>query len=229
MFKRYDIAHGLLDALEGIDLPGRVHAWKNAQLNLQEGSTHFGFVFDQEAQISCRSGQFTLVPGMFFSIVGEGWVESRGSGLVISRLGYRGAFSIGGPIEPFGRLRYINGCSDSLLLSPVTKGDPCLNLLHIPRGTHQSQHTHPSYRIGMIVKGTGACVTPEERIELAPGLAFMIPKDTQHSFHTETEDLTVIAYHPDSDCGPTDHNHPMINRTILNRNVEALPEERNQV
>ena len=28
--------------------------------------------------------------------------------------------------------------------------------------------------------------------------------------------MDVIAFHPDSDFGPTDIEHPMINRTIVN-------------
>jgi hypothetical protein len=28
--------------------------------------------------------------------------------------------------------------------------------------------------------------------------------------------MDVIAFHPDSDFGPEDENHPMINRTIVN-------------
>jgi hypothetical protein len=27
--------------------------------------------------------------------------------------------------------------------------------------------------------------------------------------------MVVMAYHPDSDFGPEDENHPMINRTIV--------------
>ena len=27
--------------------------------------------------------------------------------------------------------------------------------------------------------------------------------------------MCVIAYHPDSDFGPTDDDHPMVNRTIV--------------
>ena len=36
-----------------------------------------------------------------------------------------------------------------------------------------------------------------------------------HCFRTEDSGMCVIAYHPDSDFGPTDDEHPMINRTIV--------------
>jgi hypothetical protein len=55
-----------------------------------------------------------------------------------------------------------------------------------------------------------------------PGLAFVIPADSLHSFTTENEALRVIAYHPDSDFGPTHEDHPMVNRTIL-APAEARP------
>jgi hypothetical protein len=38
----------------------------------------------------------------------------------------------------------------------------------------------------------------------------------EHKFSTPYgEELQVIAFHPDSDFGPTDEDHPMLNRTIV--------------
>jgi hypothetical protein len=48
-------------------------------------------------------------------------------------------FALGGPCEAFGRLRYIDGCSDSLLVGPAVRGDPCLNHLHFPPGVSQTR------------------------------------------------------------------------------------------
>jgi quercetin dioxygenase-like cupin family protein len=151
---------------------------------------------------------------MYFAAPGPVAIRG-GRGLSITAKECRGFFHIGGPIEETGRLRYIDGCTDSLLIPPVTLGDPCLNLLHIPPGTRQTEHTHPSVRVGLIVRGSGECVTPGGRFPLRPGLAFVIPEETLHSFHTSTDSLLVIAYHPDSDFGPTNERHPMINRTIV--------------
>ncbi|MEZ5600003.1 MAG: hypothetical protein R3F36_02845 [Candidatus Competibacteraceae bacterium] len=36
-----------------------------------------------------------------------------------------------------------------------------------------------------------------------------------HSFFTEETALDVVAWHPDSDFGPRDDDHPMINRTVI--------------
>src|SRR5262249_3023104 len=69
--------------------------------------------------------------------------------------------------------------------------------------------------VGLIARGSGECVTPGDRFPLRPGLGFVIAADALHSFHTEREPLLVIAYHPDSDFGPTHECHPMVNRTIV--------------
>lgn len=129
---------------------------------------------------------------------------------------------IGGPVENKGRLKYIDGCTDSLLISPIKLGDPCLNLLYFPPNIDQTQHTHPSDRIGLVYSGKGECVAatqdgePEKVIPLTPGMIFRIHAEGAHKFRTsEHSDMTVIAYHPDSDFGPEDESHPMINRTIV--------------
>lgn len=205
---------GRLD-LRADRFPTRVAAWDGeATIELSPGSTHFGFVFAGPAELRCASGPFQLAAGMYFSVPGPVRVRG-GSGLVITRDDYRGFFQVGGPVEETGRLRYIDGCTDSLLIPPVLRGDPCLNLLHIPPGTRQTAHTHPTLRVGLIVRGTGECVTPERRYPLRPGLGFVIAAGALHSFHTAREPLVVIAYHPDSDFGPTHECHPMLNRTIL--------------
>lgn len=188
--------------------------WDREPAEFGPGGTHFGFVHAGPTELTCESGSFLLGAGMYFAAPGR--LRLRGGrGLVVTREGYRGFFHLGGPVENTGRLRYIDGCTDSLLVPPVLLGDPCLNLLHIPHRTRQSAHTHPSVRVGLIVRGSGECVTPEGRFPLRPGLAFVIPEGTLHSFHTDREALVVIAYHPDSDFGPTHECHPMVNRTIL--------------
>lgn len=124
--------------------------------------------------------------------------------------------TFGGPVEPKGRLRYIDRCSDTLLIAPPRLGDPCLNLLHFPPGIHQTAHTHPSVRCGAIASGAGYCIDGDNnRLDLLPGMMWIIPKDVVHSFHTADsgDNLNVIAYHPDTDWGPEDETHPMLNRT----------------
>lgn len=152
--------------------------------------------------------------------------EAGGRALIIQAMHYDGMRTFGGPVERFGRLKYIDGCTDSLLISPVRKGDPCLNHLHFPPGIRQTMHTHPSIRIGIVYRGEGMCITPWEKIPLTEGMVFIInPENGQtykdfavgsHCFNTDLRTMDIVAWHPDSDFGPTDEVHPMISRTIVN-------------
>lgn len=195
--------------------PSRLASWQDGVLELGVDGTHFGFIRSGSASLECDSGTFHLQAGMYFSVPGKCILRGEGDGFVATRCSWMGLFQIGGPTEPQGRLKYIDGCSDSLLISPIVLGDPCLNLLYLPPGTEQTQHTHPSCRAGIIASGSGVCRTPEEDLPLSPGTIFNIAAGGLHSFHTGVEELRVIAWHPDSDFGPAHHDHPMINRTMI--------------
>ena len=199
--------------------PALVSGWCDSEIDVPDGSTHFGFVSRGHVRLRCASGAFDLNHGMYFAVPGAMRVAGHGTGMVVSMTGVRALFQIGGPVEAKGRLRYIDGCSDTLLIAPPLRGDPCLNLLHIPPGTNQTAHTHPSLRVGIVVDGAGSCRTPEGDTPLTPGLVFAIPTGRRHSFHTDRRSLRIVAWHPDSDCGPTDDDHPMLNRTV----VDARP------
>jgi hypothetical protein len=216
-FTPLTIQAGLLLDLSEDAFPTRVYGWNEDMLRLRTDATHYGMVTAGVAQLRIGPVTSTLLPGMFFVLPGYGEIEGEegGRGLVVSRLGYRGLRQIGGPLEEQGRLRYIDGCSDTLLVCPPLLGEPCLNHLHIPAHTRQSAHTHPSVRLGVILRGRGECHTPQGVFALGPGIAWYIPTGCLHAFFTTEESLDVIAWHPDSDFGPTHENHPMINRTLL--------------
>lgn len=133
----------------------------------------------------------------------------------VQQIGFLAIPLIGGPIEPRGRLRYFDGCSDSLLVPPPVAGEPCLNHLHFPPNIVQTRHTHPSIRAGIIARGTGSCTTGSGVALLRSGLIFVIPTSCIHGFQTSSERMDVIAYHPDSNHGPRHEDHPMINRTLV--------------
>jgi quercetin dioxygenase-like cupin family protein len=209
--------HGITHANQ----PIHIHAWSDATpqqpapLTLPADATHFGFVQRGTATLASNAGTFDLGPGMYFCVPGPASVSGPGSGQTISVANYLGLFQIGGPIEPRGRLQYIDGCSDTLLVPPPVFGDPCLNLLYLPPGTTQTAHTHPSLRAGLIAAGEGRCHTRGGQHDLLPGTAFLIEAESLHSFHTTDHALYVIAFHPDSDFGPRHDDHPMVNRTII--------------
>jgi hypothetical protein len=144
--------------------------------------------------------------------------------LLIEMANYKAPLATG-EVEPQGRLKYIDGAFNSLLMSPPKKGDPCLNALYMAGKIDQTPHTHPSTRIGFILRGQvtvriwdkeGEDATITDELLLKKGDAWFMDKDTIHSFHTEaSDDMCLFAFHPDSDFGPTDEEAPMINRTII--------------
>ena len=176
--------------------------------------TVFGMVVEG-SEILCGEDRLSLRATCYFVSSAPVRVLS-GRGLAVIAPSYRGLPQFGGPLEGSGRLRYIDGCTDTLLVCPPRLGEPCLNHLHLPASTDQSDHTHPSVRIGVIARGSGVCRSEGERYRLSEGLGWIIETGTRHSFQTgPSETLDVMAWHPDSDFGPTDGDHPMINRTFV--------------
>lgn len=219
-FLPFQLAHGRLAETTGDAFPSRLSAWCGETFEMPADGTHFGYVHEGPATLEAAGGTFTLRHGMYFAAPSACRIGGGGQGVVVTRLGYRGMFTLGGPVEPRGRLRYIDGCTDSLLIPPQMLGDPCLNALYFPARVSQTEHTHPSARVGLVVRGTGECRTPESTFALFPGLAFIIRAEGRHSFKTAEDEMVVVAYHPDSDFGPTHEAHPMINRTMV-RGVPA--------
>jgi len=160
-----------------------------------EGGQYFGLTVDQTMSATVAEKMFLIV-----------------------RLGYRVPNTIGW-VESKGRLTYIDGCSDSLLVFPARLGDSSLNLLYFPEGIDQSFHTHPSLRLGCVIAGSGFSQHGNKGSEredlLTVGTSFCLQEQERHRFRTEGSSMTVIAFHPDGDWGPTDHNHTMLNRTYL--------------
>ena len=219
-FLPFRLTHGPLAETSDEALPSRLSAWRDDVLELSDDGTHFGYVHEGAATLETACGTYTLRQGMYFASPSACRVGGPSRGVVVTRLGYRGVFTLGGPVEQRGRLRYIDGCTDSLLIPPQMSGDPCLNALYFPAGVSQTEHTHPSARVGLVARGTGLCRTREATFPLTPGLAFIIRAEGRHSFETAEEEMVVVAYHPDSDYGPTHEAHPMINRTVV-RGVPA--------
>lgn len=183
-------------------------------------SSHYGYVVAGKARVVTRTLEATLGAGSFFALPGPVLVNADALVVVVERFGYR-CLPVLGSIEEQGRLAYIDGCSDTVLVAPARLGDPVLNYLHFPPGVRQSVHCHPSIRLGVVARGEGFAFGPspagEWRLPLRPGAMFLLPAHELHAFSTaETaSSLDIIAFHPDSDWGPTDGAHPMLNRTYL--------------
>lgn len=218
MLETFDWTDGVvLDEPHAIVLPAIEPGWNLVSAFAEKGAV-FGFVLEGECARLRRHGvSYPLTTGTYFvTNSGGAALTSPGANiLLIMAPGADFPFMIGGPIEPRGRMRYIDGCTDSLLIPPWKKGEPCLNLLHIPQGIEQTMHTHPSDRIGVVVSGHGQCVTPEGVTSLQPGLIWRIPKDAEHRFRTPGDSLQIVAWHETSDWGPTDDSHPMLAQTLV--------------
>ncbi len=210
-FRVFDLQHGGL-LFEEADLS--VHALCDEPFSLAHEVAYWVLVTEGRLSATLDTGHFVLPAEHYLATPGSGRVQG-GRGLLIARRGYRNIRQLGGPLEATGRLRYVDGCSDTLLVCPPRLGEPCLNHLHIPPYTNQSEHAHPSLRIGVIARGTGVCHTTLGDVPLREGLGWLIPADLRHSFSTQQRALDVFAWHPDSDFGPRDEDHPMLNRTQL--------------
>lgn len=221
--------------------------------------TAYGIVVDGSARLHCDAGDFTLASGAYFSVPCHvhnpspcmaPTLTAHGRVVVIARHGVRGQFVLG-MLEDKGRLSYIDGCSDTLLVYPPRRGDPVLNHLYFPPGVVQTQHTHPSIRLGVVIDGSGDAFGPMPyprrhlddytrdgveffkagsdlyvRHPLKTGTVFLLEEHEQHGFCTmQGQGMHVVAYHPDSDWGPTDECHPMLNRTYLRPSERGLKEQ----
>jgi hypothetical protein len=240
----------LFDDTEHENYPIRYYnVINNEGLQTKNECSYYGFVYEGAFDI-VRENKTTnrVSEGMYFSIPGafdlkkvtllEGDKPSQAIVIEVEHTkgiypinNYSAVYTIGGEIESKGRLKYIDGCSDSLLIAPVKLGDPCFNHLHFPDSINQTQHTHPSHRIGIVADGYGECITPFGNLPLEKNMIFIIKEWDgnsfgtgldgktypvgQHAFRTFDSVMNVIAFHPDSDFGATDINHPMINRTII--------------
>lgn len=225
------------DVIDAYDTmyPSRLEVVGSSREFSSRTSSYYGCVVSGRARVSTPGLEATFEEGGFFGLPGPMAIEVEAVGaggaggargkaasmvVVIERVGYR-ALPTMGRSEPVGRLSYIDGCSDSILVMPPRQGDPVYNHLHFPSGVKQAVHCHPTIRLGVVLGGNGHAYGPgaygsdgwEEPLETHA--VFMLLPQEMHAFRTDKSgsSMDVIAYHPDSDWGPTDGAHPMLNRT----------------
>ena len=214
-----------IDALDTM-YPTMAHWVSKDTIIGERSATCFGFVLNGQARI-VGNQEWKVQQGNYFALHGELGirVEENTNIWITEKKGYRCMPTLG-IIEDKGRLSYIDGCSDSVLVSMPRKGDPVLNHLHFPTGIYQTQHTHPSIRMGIVIGGNGEAFQEKSNYDdgwvkpLKKGCMFMLEEQELHSFRTTEEVMDIVAFHPDSDTGPTDDNHAMINRTYIDHGKE---------
>lgn len=208
------------------DFPTKVAVWCGGYNRLEADASHYIVVYSGQLVLShagdvrtLRAGHYGVFPGEAELLTGDG------TALVVSALGYSAMAMSGGPIEDTGRLRYIDNCKNTVLLPPPVRGEPCLNFLDLCPGITQTAHTHPSIRIGIILRGNGACGTDGPTLSLATGTLFIIPPETLHSFQSGEEPMKIVIYHPDSVDGPTHTSNTMLNNTFVGgKTAQEMPQ-----
>jgi hypothetical protein len=192
-----------------------LNAWEEVEHDPSFGAR---FILVMNGVIEIREGDFlvcALKQGGYVELHNKCTIRSRGSALLIQTRYYQGIFRGGFELPCQGVFEFIDGCTDTLLLSPLIKGLPCLNFLYIPPNTIQTKHTHPSIRVGLVISGYGHCVVEEGTFELKPQQFFVVQANQIHQFLTMDNELRIFVFHPDSDFGPSNAEHPMINRSLI--------------
>lgn len=201
------------------------HYSDNPTIKLEPKGACYGFVLS--GSLALDENGFVMEGHWFTTANGLRAEMTSGTlALVIQRSDYIG-MDVVGKLEPHGRLKYINGAMDSILFGPIKKGEPIINALYMPPGIHQTMHTHPSTRAGVIISGAAEAETRTGAHALRPGTVFFLPTNGWHKFRTDrtNKPLVLFAYHPDSDFGPSDEDHPMLNRTIVGeKSAKDMPE-----
>lgn len=203
----------LLDNIDA-DFPTKVIIPNKETVHIPKNMTAYGFVAKNDASLITGEKTLILYSHMYFCAPGDAIINNL-SGFICIKENYHGLLTLGGPTEKKGRMKYIDGCSDTLLLAPLMCGEPCLNYLYVPANINQTPHTHPTVRVGYVLEGAGYCKSETGRFNLLPGNIFVLPPEEIHSFHTDSNFLRIAVYHPDSDFGPTNEIHPMINKTYV--------------
>jgi len=115
-----------------------------------------------------------------------------------------------------GNLSYIDGGTNTTAVNPGRLGDPVVNYVHFPAGMYQTLHTHPSHRVGMVLKGKGLVELDNSEFSLQQGDVFFLQRNVLHNFMCPyDEDVVLFVFAPDSGTGPTDEVNPLKIRTYV--------------
>lgn len=115
-----------------------------------------------------------------------------------------------------GNLSYMDGGTNTTAINPGRLGDPVINYVHFPAGMSQTLHTHPSHRVGLVLKGRGNIELDDGDFPLQQGDVFFMQRNVLHNFMCPyNEDVVLLVFAPDSGTGPTDEVNPLKIRTYV--------------
>lgn len=142
----------------------------------------------------------------------------KGTAVVVEYLGLRlleSRYYVQDVLD-MGNLSYMDGGTNTTAVNPGRLGDPVINYVHFPAGMEQTLHTHPSHRIGMILKGRGLVELDDSEFPLEQGSVFFMQRNVLHNFRCPyDEDVVLFVFAPDSGTGPTDEVNPLKIRTYV--------------
>jgi len=152
------------------------------------------------------NGDFTIMAGTGTAAV----VEYPGLHLLESRYYVQDQLGM-------GNLSYIDGGTNTTAVNPGRLGDPVINYVHFPAGMYQTLHTHPSHRVGMILRGHGQIELDNQQLfEVRQGEVFFMQRNVLHNFQCPfDQDVVLFVFAPDSGTGPTDEVNPLKIRTYI--------------
>ena len=166
----------------------RMHT-ENVKNDGMSYSATYGYCINGSAVVVDDNGEWNVSAGRYFVFSGQISIK-KATDLqmwTVMKVGFKPMTQVGA-VESKGRLSYIDGCSDSVLVSMPRYGDPVLNYLHFPTGIYQTQHTHPSIRMGLVIKGSGEAFMEKSNNSegwvkpLQTGCMFMLEEQELHSF-----------------------------------------------
>ena len=141
-----------------------------------------------------------------------------GTAVVIEYMGLRlleSRYYVQDKLE-MGNLSYMDGGTNTTAVNPGRLGDPVINYVHFPAGMKQTLHTHPSHRVGMVLKGRGLIELDNSEFSLKQGDVFFMQRNVLHNFMCpHGEDVVLFVFAPDSGTGPTDEVNPLKIRTYV--------------
>lgn len=141
-----------------------------------------------------------------------------GTAVVIEYMGLRlleSRYYVQDQLE-MGNLSYMDGGTNTTAVNPGRLGDPVVNYVHFPAGMEQTLHTHPSHRVGMVLKGQGLVELNDSKFPLEQGDVFFLQRNVLHNFTCPyDQDVILFVFAPDSGTGPTDEVNPLKIRTYI--------------
>ena len=164
--------------------------------NVKFENVHAAFAVNNHFTIKCGQGTAVVI-----EYLGLRLLESRY--YVQDQLG-------------MGNLSYMDGGTNTTAVNPGRLGDPVINYVHFPAGMQQTLHTHPSHRVGIVLKGRGQIELDNGDFELQLGDVFFMQRNVLHNFMCPYgEDVILFVFAPDSGTGPTDEVNPLKIRTYV--------------